>query len=491
MSDIPKPWKTDGTQREGGQAWVSKVTRSGDDSAYALKRLKNPQRAARFHREIEILKQLEVEQLAGFPRVIDSGTTPKGRPYFVMPWFDRSLQDLVETGAMVGRLEDGLDLLARLAGLLHRVHSTGWAHRDLKPSNVMLTTDSEPVLCDFGLGLADAESATRLTDDVEAIGSRFFIAPENEGGVNDEVDQRPADFYAFAKIAWCLLLGRPPLARETQLRHGHRFEDHVDGHAARTLDDLCAQLLALDPRVRLADWPTVESELRAAASGSLRPDPSPGSTERVLSAAEAYRRSEAAHAAKADRVKRQRRTEQIRELTEVVYEHATPWPSELESARESLRPEFQLTIGKSSRPNVGGFITQLRAKSPELCPPKPDEFTARGGCALHAGIQAIGGQQLPSAYIKCFVVSSGEDVWFLAAPVLIAQSRSVRLIPALTSKLGRLEGPHRLGLATSREAADRLGASCVQSFGGLIEAYLRAAATGENMMNFSAWRDDE
>jgi serine/threonine protein kinase len=52
------------------------------------------------------------------------------------------------------------------------------------------------VLADFGLAIEvlDPEQA-RLTSTSEAVGSRYYIAPENENGVNESVDQRPADFY--------------------------------------------------------------------------------------------------------------------------------------------------------------------------------------------------------------------------------------------------------------------------------------------------------
>jgi serine/threonine protein kinase len=72
-------------------------------------------------------------------------------------------------------------------------------------------------LTDFGLCLdiLDSEGGTeRLTDTREAVGSRYYIAPENEGGLNAALDQRPADFYAFGKLTWALLAGRQPLPRE-------------------------------------------------------------------------------------------------------------------------------------------------------------------------------------------------------------------------------------------------------------------------------------
>jgi hypothetical protein len=72
----------------------------------------------------------------------------------------------------------------------------------------------------------------RLTETAEQIGSRFYIAPENERGFNPEVDQRPADLHAFGKLAWVLLSGLPqlPSARAMALwpRSGTFALDRVD-----------------------------------------------------------------------------------------------------------------------------------------------------------------------------------------------------------------------------------------------------------------------
>jgi hypothetical protein len=206
-----------------------------------------------------------------------------------------------------------------------------------------------------------------------------------------------------------------------------------------------------------------------------------------MSAAEDYRKSEAAHRAETERSQRERRTEQIRELDELAYQHAGQWPSELAALSESVQPDFQLTLGKSSHPSLGHFIDQLRSQTPELCPPTPDEFTSSVGCTIHAGIQPILGQDLPQAYINGFIISSDDDVWFLTIPFLVTSYRGVQLIPSLSERLGQLTGPRRLGLASSRRAADELGASCIERFPLLVEAFLRAAATGENVMNFDTW----
>src|SRR5947208_10485454 len=147
-----------------------------------------------------------------------------------MPWYARgSLEDLVQARAFVGDPVGGLELLVKVAQAFAAVHSEAVAHRDGKPANVLLSDDSL-VLSDFGLCLLVDDDAERLTALEEAIGSRRYIAPENESGINETVDQRPADFYAFAKILWATLAGEQPPAREGQLLPEQRL-DQVLGDA--------------------------------------------------------------------------------------------------------------------------------------------------------------------------------------------------------------------------------------------------------------------
>ena len=159
------------------------MRRLDHDGSYALKRLKNPRRSARFEREVEAMKAMGETDVGIVPPVVDSGVDSKGRLYYVMPWYDDgSLEAAVDDGRFTDPA-DAIRILLRLADTLEILHSYDWAHRDLKPENVLMDGDSL-VLCDLGLalpiGLEGEEE--RLTGPAEAVGSRYYIAPENESG---------------------------------------------------------------------------------------------------------------------------------------------------------------------------------------------------------------------------------------------------------------------------------------------------------------------
>ena len=245
MSPLPSPWlQIKGVHpRESGQAFVFKVRRPDDAGIYALKRLKDTRPGARFDREIDAMRQLRESGLAIVPEVVDAGVDDEGNPYYVMPWYeDGSLQ----TAAMQGRYKDpvtGIRALLQLVDHMDALHRSGWAHRDLKPANVLL--DGEGLLlCDLGLTIAAEldSDVTRLTETLEHVGSRHYIAPENESGMSEAVDQRPADFYAFAKIGWVLLTAQAPLPRELQLEQPNRSATVTNEDRLAPWDEVCVSV---------------------------------------------------------------------------------------------------------------------------------------------------------------------------------------------------------------------------------------------------------
>lgn len=256
---LPKPWvlAPDLRSHVGGQADVLAVVRSDWEGIFALKRLKKPLRQERLSREIEAMRLLYDAGIR-VPPVLGSDPTDR-RPWFVMPWYDSgSLDNLIGSDTLT--VVAGLRLIGQLAATMMQIHSTNLAHRDLKPANILLASDSSPIVADFGLCLDTAD--VRLTESWEAVGSRYFIAPENEGGINDELDQRPADSYAFGKIAWTVLAGRRALAREKQLESQYQLSN-VRDERLRGVDQLMTSLLSTDPRARLADWSVIGSEIAA------------------------------------------------------------------------------------------------------------------------------------------------------------------------------------------------------------------------------------
>lgn len=263
------------TLRGGGQGDVFVVSAPGAEGLHVVKRLRNPNRRARFEREVATMRKLSASGVPVPPVVAEGITTdPDARPYYVMRLYDSgSLQVAVDDRRYTKDHAAGIHLLRAVAQALADMHACGYAHRDIKPANVLLDNE-RPLLADLGLALTveEQQAETRLTDTGEAVGSRLYIAPENESGFNLDVDQRPADCYAFAKLAWALLAGQDPPARELQTAGDRRLATVSGISELSRLDSLFERLLVLDPRARLTDWKLVDQEL-AATAHALRGEP--------------------------------------------------------------------------------------------------------------------------------------------------------------------------------------------------------------------------
>lgn len=211
----PKRWgerwiNSGSSPKEGGQGCVFIVTDSSGSLSgqFALKELKNPKRQSRFQREIETLRALP-----GHPNVMPlvdaSAFDTPDKPYYVMPLGEHSLADAVG-GNVTEEVLRRLSLFTDLCVAVEHLHSHGVLHRDIKPENVQMVGGILK-LADFGLCLV--VDLPRLTETAEAVGSRYYMAPELQAGRNLDVDVR-ADIYSLGKVLYFLLSGGRMFPRE-------------------------------------------------------------------------------------------------------------------------------------------------------------------------------------------------------------------------------------------------------------------------------------
>ena len=259
---LPTGWRFEGTQIESGQANVYCASHPQFEFRCALKRLKNPSRAERFAREVRVMTDL-AQAGAAVPTVVASDLNAD-KPWYAMRWFDDGSMEGWLTGGARNLLLLDVRHVTTLARAIADVHAHGVAHRDLKPANVLIDGD-QLLLTDFGLCL-QVDDDHRVTDTLEAVGSRLYIAPENESGIREELDQRPADFHAFGKICWSVLLHRQPLARELASEPENSLVRLLEDARVAPLDALVRDLLVRDPRARLHDWDVVLRELASVTS---------------------------------------------------------------------------------------------------------------------------------------------------------------------------------------------------------------------------------
>jgi serine/threonine-protein kinase len=198
----------------GGMAEVYKAYQPALDRHVAVKIL-HPFVAtdetflARFEREARAVAALRHAHIV---RVFDFGREDDTY-YMVMEFVDgqtlkQRLNELRAAGQVMSRAE-ATKLIVQTARGLHHAHRRGLIHRDIKPANILLTSQGDAVLSDFGI--AHMVEATRYTM-TGVIGTPDYMSPEQGQGM--EVDLR-SDLYSLGIVLYECLTGRTPFSADT------------------------------------------------------------------------------------------------------------------------------------------------------------------------------------------------------------------------------------------------------------------------------------
>ena len=187
----------------GGQAIVYKAHDPLLDRYVAIKQIsshlaENPEFIEHFRKEAQILAKLATSQPA-LVTIHELIQEERGL-FIVMEFVSGSTLETMLNGSP-GPVEPKavLQILWRLAGGLHAVHSAGVIHRDIKPGNIIIGEGLKVKIADFGVA-AMSDGQTLM-----ALGTTKYMAPELYGGKT--VDAR-ADMYSLGFIAYKMLLGR-------------------------------------------------------------------------------------------------------------------------------------------------------------------------------------------------------------------------------------------------------------------------------------------
>jgi serine/threonine-protein kinase len=207
---------------------------------------------------------LEAEMAASFdhPNIVpvyDIGVH-EGLIYFSMKLVDgKSLSHHLPR--LAGDYRAAARLLATVARAVHHAHCRGFIHRDLKPGNILVDSDDEPHVTDFGLARR-IQSDSGLTKSGAILGTPSYMAPEQAAG-NREALTKVVDVYSLGAVLYELLTGRPPFRASTVmetlvqvLEREPSPPGQVRPGIPRDLESICLRCLGKSPADR---YPTAEA----------------------------------------------------------------------------------------------------------------------------------------------------------------------------------------------------------------------------------------
>ena len=203
--------------------------------------------AERLGREREILAGLAHPHIA---RLYDAGTDAQGRPFLAMEFVQgQPIDRYCAERALSVRAR--LELLLQVMAAVAHAHARLVVHRDLKPGNILVTSQGQASLLDFGIAkLLDGEqtSATALTELCGRALTVDYASPEQ---IRGEPLGTASDIYSMGVVAFELLAGVRP----------HR---RADGLGAAEM----GQAIAKAPAPLASDLAS-DSSLRKALRGDL------------------------------------------------------------------------------------------------------------------------------------------------------------------------------------------------------------------------------
>ena len=203
-----------------GSVWLAERTDKLLDRKVALKLPHSgwamPDFAARLRQERHLLASLEHPRIA---RLYDAGIADDGRPWLALEVVRGQPINTYCTRNNL-QLRERLQLVLQVAQAVAYAHSRLIVHRDLKPSNILVDSNGDVHLLDFGIGkLLDP---AHLDDGATKFGSRAFTpdygSPEQMRG--DQVTTA-SDIYSLGVVLYELLTGQRPHRRTPEISLEH------------------------------------------------------------------------------------------------------------------------------------------------------------------------------------------------------------------------------------------------------------------------------
>ena len=228
----------------------------------------DPNFVERFRREAQAAANLSHPNIVN---VYDWGKH-SGTYFIAMEYVDgRTLADILRSNGHVTP-KQAAEIASEVAAALGFAHAAGLVHRDVKPANILIGSNGQVKVADFGIARAmNAPTESNLTQAGAVMGTATYFSPEQAQGA--QPDPR-SDLYSLGIVMYEMVAGRPPFTGQNpvsiaykQVHDNPQPLNQLVADVPRAYEAIVAKLLAKDPRVRYASADALRDDLRRFRNG--------------------------------------------------------------------------------------------------------------------------------------------------------------------------------------------------------------------------------
>ena len=203
--------------------------------------------------------------------LIGDGSSQVSVPYIVMEFVDGvTLRHMLNNGPRI-LPERALEVIAGVLAALDYAHRHGIVHRDIKPANIMINTNGDAKVMDFGIARAMSDAATSVTATSAVMGTAQYLSPEQARG--ELVDAR-SDIYSSGCVLYELLTGVTPFNGDSPVAIAYQHVNEppkppssLDHSIPSSLDSITLGALAKSPSNRYQTAAEMRTDVERSIAG--------------------------------------------------------------------------------------------------------------------------------------------------------------------------------------------------------------------------------
>jgi serine/threonine-protein kinase len=228
----------------------------------------DPNFVERFRREAQSAANLSHPNIVN---VYDWGKY-SGTYFIAMEYVQgRTLAEILRTNKQL-TAKQAAEIASEVAAALGFAHEADLAHRDIKPANILIGSNGQVKVADFGIARAmNGATEANLTQAGAVMGTASYFSPEQAQGA--QPDPR-SDLYSLGIVMYEMVAGRPPFTGDNPVSIAYKQVHDAPVPLNRIIPDIprpfeaiVAKLLAKDPKLRYPSANALRDDLRRFRNG--------------------------------------------------------------------------------------------------------------------------------------------------------------------------------------------------------------------------------